>query len=403
MRKRSRHAAILALAVALVAALGASAWAVTVTPTHAPSENPFWVPRDAAGNPQFFDISATGLGHNEPAFVEVCDGVSPTTQSYSSSQHCDLASGGEANTDSSGNVTFHASDSNERLNIFVGLSPQGFFNCVGPTDALPNNGQPSYRNCQVRVSGGTSGDTTEQAYFTLSEPDAPPAAPSNIGSCSGQVGLVTFPKTKLLTDAVQTGLKATSHLLSDVTVTPHPVLGGSCTVPAQPGTSTPNPAGSVGPHSMSLVLTGNASCAPTPRAPWPLNGKATITMNDTYTDTVSGALKHYQVQAQLEITGQDYNAGPDIYKVQGTVLFGLGVGSSVSGNIWIDPVLKLSTKDPAYPGALNTGYALDTASVNGCEDGVPGNLATPITTLMFGTSSLSLRGYPAAGLTFTQG
>jgi hypothetical protein len=126
-------------------------------------------------------------------------------------------------------------------------------------------------------------------------------------------------------------------------------------------------------------------------------------MTNTYTDTVSGLVKPYQLQVQLVLTHQDL-AGPDVYDVRGTVVKGLGVGGSVSGSVWIDPVTKLTTKTPGYPGAFSTGYALDNTAVANCADGTPAN--TSITTLMIGGgggSSTSLRGYQAAGLTFALG
>jgi hypothetical protein len=106
-------------------------------------------------------------------YVQQCDGVSPSTPSYTVSEHCDLASGNTpVNANASGAATFDASDPTARLNVFKGKSPQELFNCLSPNDPALSNGLSNFRNCQVRVSGGTPADTTEQAFFTIVLPDA---------------------------------------------------------------------------------------------------------------------------------------------------------------------------------------------------------------------------------------
>src|SRR5262249_6624842 len=89
--------------------------------------------------------------------------------------------------------------SNIALRVFKGPSPQFIFNCLSPNDPSPNNGLDDFRNCQVRVSGGTPGDTPEQAYFSIVLPDAPVATTTTtsttttttvptsnqMGSCAG--------------------------------------------------------------------------------------------------------------------------------------------------------------------------------------------------------------------------
>jgi hypothetical protein len=164
------------LVVALIAAFAVPASAAIVQPT----TNPFNVPAaDAAGDPAFFTITANGYSPSEAVFVQQCDGVPPTTTGYSAADHCDIQTSGAAvNADANGVATFPASDASTRLNVFKGLGPSGTFNCLSPNQASPNNGHPDWRNCQVRVSGGTIGDTSQQTFFTIVLPDAvTPTAP----------------------------------------------------------------------------------------------------------------------------------------------------------------------------------------------------------------------------------
>jgi hypothetical protein len=180
-------------------------------------------------------------------------------------------------------------------------------------------------------------------------------------------------------------------------------LGGSCTAPPRTGDpNIPPPGGAVHPKSIASKLVGNASCAapaddPNAAAAWPLNGKMTFTMTETYVDGVTAKTKPYQLQANIAILGQ--GAGPDVLNVGGIVLKGLGVGATVSGDIWQDPVTKTGA-----PSTYNTGYELDLAAAAGCADSTPNNAS--IATTMFGGgdgSSTSLIGSTAEGIKFTLG
>jgi hypothetical protein len=182
MRKGTRRVGVLLIALGFVLASAVSASAISVSSPAPPY--PFVVPGDASGNPMFFDVSVSGLAQNEPAYIQICDGTPSTTQGYSVNEHCDLTTGNSpVNGDVSGNATFHGDQSGERVNIFKGLSPQGFFYCLSPNDPAPqippNPNVPIWRNCQIRVSGGVPGDTTEQQFFTIQLPDTPPPPPPN--------------------------------------------------------------------------------------------------------------------------------------------------------------------------------------------------------------------------------
>jgi hypothetical protein len=157
--------------IAVSAALGIAYAAVIVT---VPLTNPFVVPGDAQGNPVPFTITATGFANQQAVFVQQCDGVPPTAQNYSVNDHCDIqTSGAPVNANVQGDATFDASDPSVALNVFKGLGPSGTFYCLSPNDPAPITTLPVWRNCQVRVSGGTIGDTSAQAFFSITLPDAP--------------------------------------------------------------------------------------------------------------------------------------------------------------------------------------------------------------------------------------
>ncbi|MCU1454091.1 MAG: hypothetical protein JWN46_2237 [Acidimicrobiales bacterium] len=146
-----------------------------------PSTNPFTVPGDTTGAPQAFTVTGSGFTAGQQIYVEQCDGVAPTTPGYQVTTHCDLGSSPSAAiADSSGNVTFPAADPNLGFTPFKGVSPQGQFNCLAPNDATPSNGLSSYRNCQLRLSSNNTATTGDQAFITMTLPDAatpPPATP----------------------------------------------------------------------------------------------------------------------------------------------------------------------------------------------------------------------------------
>jgi len=228
---------------------------------------------------------------------------------------------------------------------------------------------------------------------------------TQIGSCTGQVGLVTFYNSAKvaapLTDVTQIGVTAKTKLLKDLNT--KATIGGTCVAPPRTGDpNIPAPGGPVTPKAVSASLVGNASCAapaddPNAAAAWPLNGKMTFTMNEKYTDLVSAKLKPYSIQTDISLLGP--GASPDVVNIGGIVLKGLAVGATVSGSIWQDPVAKTGGTS-----GYNTGYELDLAAGLGCADSTPNNAS--VATTMFGGgdgSSTSLIGGTAEGVKFTLG
>src|SRR5690349_11894437 len=107
MRKGTRRVGAVVAAFALVAVTAATAFAVTIT---APASNPFTTTRtNAAGDPDFFTVSASGFTAGDPVYIQQCDGVNPSVAGYSLNDHCDFASGNTPlNADGSGNASFLA-------------------------------------------------------------------------------------------------------------------------------------------------------------------------------------------------------------------------------------------------------------------------------------------------------
>jgi hypothetical protein len=170
-------------ATALVAGVAGPAGAATAISS--PTGNPFVVPGNAGGDPQPFNVTATGFPPATNVFIEQCDGTAPTTVGWDPTANCDLGSSpAAALSDGSGNVSFLTSDPNHAFHPFKGASPQGIFNCLSPNDPALNNGLPTSRSCQIRVSTSNSVATTDQVFLKIQLPDddsTVPPAPLKVG------------------------------------------------------------------------------------------------------------------------------------------------------------------------------------------------------------------------------
>jgi hypothetical protein len=124
------------------------------------------------------DISVSGFKANQPIYLEICDGVAPTTAGWEPTLHCDTGSSPAAGVaNGSGSYTFSHTDPNHALKPFKGASPSGSFNCVAAHDNAPNNGFPTFRNCQLRASSNNAAVTSDQSFVTMILPDAAGSAP----------------------------------------------------------------------------------------------------------------------------------------------------------------------------------------------------------------------------------
>jgi hypothetical protein len=143
----------------------------------APNTNPW--PGDAAGTPQYQNVSVTGFTPGGNVYIQVCDGVDPASPGWDAAEHCDLNSTPAAATpDGSGNATFVATDFAHKFRPFKGVGPGGSFICLSPTGAVPPNpdGLAVFRNCKIRATSNPTANTTDQSFlsYTLPEGGTPP-------------------------------------------------------------------------------------------------------------------------------------------------------------------------------------------------------------------------------------
>jgi hypothetical protein len=194
-RALSRRAIVILVCVGAFATTVGVAFAGTIT---TPSQRPFTVPSDSAGNPVPFDIFGTGFPHSVSIYAEMCDGTPASTPGWSPGVNCDSGSAKAPSlSDASGNVSFLAIDPNHHFPVFKGISPQQKFKCLSPHDPIaldPSfvNGQPDvefdgafdWTNCQLRVASQRDSFVGDQAFVTLVLPDAPSGTTTTTSSSS---------------------------------------------------------------------------------------------------------------------------------------------------------------------------------------------------------------------------
>ncbi|MGZ6994586.1 MAG: hypothetical protein ACXVIM_05200 [Acidimicrobiia bacterium] len=141
------------------------AFAGTVTQ---PTSTPVVVTANGAGNPYSFSVQGSGFEPGQNVYIEQCDGNPTTSIFWDPTINCDLGSSpAPAPADASGKVTFSTSDGNHAFHPFRGQSPQGLFDCLAPADPPTGSGNPSWTNCQVRLSTNNAAVTSDQVFFTI--------------------------------------------------------------------------------------------------------------------------------------------------------------------------------------------------------------------------------------------
>jgi hypothetical protein len=202
-------------------------------------------------------------------------------------------------------------------------------------------------------------------------------APTNVGQCVGQVGLLTFATG--LADTTTTGVTAKGSLLKNLD---GQRLGGTCVASVRPGDPI-HPAGGsllLTPKAVTVKLLGNVSCAwgaglaadTNAAASWPANGTITWTMNE-----LNDLGKPYKIQARITVT-PNAAVGAELFDVSGMVTAGPGVGAKVTGTVWSDPAFRNGVPGGPY----NIGYAFADSNTQLCGDNIPGN--SSITETVFG-------------------
>jgi hypothetical protein len=278
--------------------------------------------------------------------------------------------------DGSGNVVFQPDDANHAFTPFRGESPQSLFNCLAPDQpALSTvNGLPDFRNCQVRLSTSDTTVTSDQQFFDLTLPDAVWEAPFAHagGSCTGARVLGSWKPAPLSNVATSSESLGTTLLKNATT---HAPFAGTCTATG---------VGTLTPKVFAMKVTGTASCTDT-STDAPTSGKLTITMNEIN----PSSSKPYQIQAFVRRTPGVDPTAPDISLYQGTITNGVGVGSTLVGTLFEDPIVK------APKGVTSvTGYVDAHQTLTQCQAGT-----ATISTVEIGAGT-SMFGGIAGGLHF---
>lgn len=217
--------------LALVAA-AVPAFAATITQ---PSSTPTVVPASAAGAPYAFTVQGSGFAPGANVFIEQCDGSNTSDIFWDPSLNCDLGSSpAPAPADANGNVTFGSNDVNHKFTPFKGTSPQGLFDCLASNDPPSVSGNPSFTNCQVRLSTNNTAVTSDQVFFPIMLPNSTTKV-----NCAAK-GSASF--VKPLTNTVPKKEKAPKIKGAG---TLGSAAGGTCTDNAPTATKYPVSAGTV--------------------------------------------------------------------------------------------------------------------------------------------------------------
>ena len=395
MHKMSRRFVAAVAAGAAVFLSAGAAYAATIT---TPSSSPFAVPGDSNGNPLPFTVVATGFQAGQPVFAEQCDGLPPTAQGWDVTIDCDNgASNAPVLADATGKATFTAPGTRE-FDPVKGLQPTGGFACLAPNDPplspLPPGGD--WTNCQLRISSNNTTATSDQAFITLTMPNAPVATTTTtttvptsttLGSCSGIQFLGTLTPPLPGDGSVATGIVASLKTAKTGLVVWGPGFGGSITTTGAATCGFPN-----GVHpdaTISAKLSGNATCNSASLDPtqYPLNGKLKI----------SYAAKALSEQAYVRVAGFDPVPGPDVIALTGMDVKGSIPGATVSGEVFFDPVIKaLATGEAGGPELKGQYYFDNNQIVHACGTAGGGSIG-----LIYGGDGTSLLGSAASGLSFS--
>jgi hypothetical protein len=209
---------------------------------------------------------------------------------------------------------------------------------------------------------------------------APAAHAVTIGGCSGTQFLGTI-VPPLTVPAVPVVIAAKTAKLGLVVYGPG--FSGPLTTTGQ-ATCT------IGANTFTDVVVGSklsgvATCDPASLDPnqYPANGKLKL----------SYAAKTLVTQTYVRIAGFDPVPGPDVIAITGIVTKGGGVGATVSGEVFFDPVIKaLVNGQDGGPELKNQYYFDNSQIVASCGTG-----GAPIG-LVYGGDGVSLLGSPAGGI-----
>jgi len=194
MTSRIRHVPALGSSIARIAlcllivasaAIATAATAGAVTAFGQPKGNPYVVKLDAQGKPVPFTIVGTGFKPGTYVFVEQCDAHPPSAPNWLPTRDCDIGTAiAPVFADASGTARFPAGDVNHGFVPFVGLGPEGLFNCLASGAKNPKNGLPVYQTCQLRLSSNNNFATNDQVFMPIAFGHVPGAATTSHSSGS---------------------------------------------------------------------------------------------------------------------------------------------------------------------------------------------------------------------------
>lgn len=237
------------------------------------------------------------------------------------------------------------------------------------------------------ASGTTTTTTTTTSTTTTSTSTTTTTVPNGgggntIGSCSG---LQLLGKLTPALPAAPTPIVASLKTAKPGTSIYGPNLLGAPPVVASTGGSCTLLGASLTGVQASAKLSGVASCnsASASSSLYPLNGKFQL----SYVGGTTGKLQTY-----VRVTGFDPSA-PDVIGLYGIVTKGDGVGATLSGTTFFDPVVKAGKDDPT--GVAKGAYYFDVSQIgHSCAAG-----GASITTVFVGDGT-SLLGSVADGISF---
>ena len=233
----------------------------------------------------------------------------------------------------------------------------------------------------ITATNGVVADATQNFVLTVI-----PLPPAVNGECSGIQFLGTF-TPPLLGSGTAVSTVARLKTAKAGLVVWGPGFGGSITTTGQGsctiGGSTFNDV------SVGAQLSGVASCDTTSTDPtlYPLNGKLKL----------SYAAKTFSTQTYIRVAGFDPVPGPDVIALTGIVTKGIGVGATIGGEVFFDPVFKALVNGEAGGPELEGQYYFDNSQIV-APCGTPGGGSIG---LIYGGDGTSLLGSSAPGLTLT--
>jgi hypothetical protein len=255
-----------------------AAFAGTITTPTAP----FVVPLNTAGTgPAPFKIVGAGYSSGTNVETMICDGLAPTAPAWDIGVDCDINTAPPAQpVQSNGTATWDPSLSkNQQIGVFEGDGPNNLFNCYYPGELDhgvaysngqidPNDGNPSWTNCQVRVASTNGAATTDQAFatITLQKPGSTGTTTTTVVSgTTTSTSLSPSTSTTLPTSSTTSTTSTTAPTSSTTTSTTTTVTGTSTTTTSTTAAGTTT-------TTTTTTVAGTTTSSSDPQGSLPVTG-----------------------------------------------------------------------------------------------------------------------------------